>query len=318
MRNRGGVRLSGVALFLAVLAALYGRSLASEAAAVQPEKVFGFSVGGERRWRLESDAYQFEPGEFVEWTMRLVSVESRGAAAIAHFVLDHETRLFSARANLLNPEEMDVVVTGADLWVNERGFPLKLVYRELRRGTVRRSGVVEVVPEGERLRVNNQFALPRTYVLPIPRVEAVDMSSPEGVFVSADINPGLLALPFALAVTEWGDGDHYVALDPSPLVDPRPIAPGSSDASVAPGSSTWSMRRPPTPAQLGERSLRRTRLEIGREEELLIGGITSAAHRVGVSSGNDAWITDDGTVLRVDTVFRRANAFIRLLRPHEY
>lgn len=318
MRVRRSAYLVAAILLAPPPGPLQATSLTAETATMQPEMLFGFSVGEERRWRIESETYRFEPGELVQWTMRLTALESRPTATVAHFVLQHETRLFSRRTNILNPEEMDVVVTAADLWVNERGFPLRLEYREERSGTVVRSGAVEVVPDGERLRVRNPVALPRTYVLPVPRVGTVDMSRPEGVFVSADVNPGLLALPFALASREWREGDHFMAFDPSPLVDPRPLAPVGSDASVAPGASTWSMRRPPSSAQLAERSLRRTRLEVGPEEEIRIGGMMTLAHRVGVSSGNDAWITREGTVLRVDTVFRRAHASIRLLRAHEW
>lgn len=281
-------------------------------------ELFGYSVGEERRWVVASETFRFEPGESIGWRMRLESMGRQSAATIAHFFLEHETRLFSRRNNILNPDELDVIVTTTDLWVNERGFPLRLVYRDQRSGTIVRRGAVEVVGDGERLRVKSPLALAREYVLGVPRVETVDMARPEGVFLSPEVNPGLLALPFALAHGEWPAGAHFIFFDPAPLVDPPPTAPDRSDASVAPGASTWSMRRPPSPAELAGRSLRRTRLDIGPLQELEVGGVTTPAHRVGVSSANDAWIAPDGTVLRVDITVRRAHARIRLLRPSEY
>lgn len=280
---------------------------------------FGFYIGEERRWTVESETFVLEPGEVVQWTMRLESVDQQSSGKVGHFYLEHEFRMFSRRRNILKPNEMTVSATVTDVWINDRGFPLRVQYRDDRPRMGERRGQVDVGVEGSRLRVVNRMAMAyRDYVLPVPEVEAVDMEVPEGVFLSADLAPGLLTFPFVQARTEWERGTHYVAFDPARLAHPTSVLPERSAASVAPGASAWSVRRPPTPSELAKRSLRRTKLGIGGLEDVVTGGVTSRAYRVDVSTGNDAWIAPDGTVLRVDIMMRRMNAWIRLLRPSEY
>lgn len=289
-------------------------------ASVQTPQMFGFSLGEERRWIVESEAFGFEPGELVLWIMRLESIDRQTSRTIGHFRLAHEARRFSRRNNILNPAEMDVTVTVTDLWVNQSGFPLRVRHGEDRAGTVARSGNVDVRWHEARLRVFDAAAIGyRDFALHVPGAGDIDTERPQGVFLSSAVNPGLLALPFALALEEPDLGTRFVAFDPSPLIDPSWVRVDAPDASVGPGGAAFgSSRRPPTPLQLSERSLRRTTLTIGALEETRIGGVTTQAHRIDLSSGGDVWIAPGGKLLRINIVMRRMNAWIRLLRPSEY
>lgn len=296
---------------------------AAHAGVVHPERgqlaeVFGFSVGEERRWTVESDAFELRPGELLQWKMRLESVDVQTGELVAHFLLEHEGRLFSRRHNIFNPDELDTTSTTTELWANERGFPLRVMHRDHRSGTISRSGAVDVRWERGGLRVTNADAIGyREYALDLPGAGALDLERPEGVFLSPDVNPGLLALPFMLANTEWEAGTRIVTLDPSALVDPNWTRARPPDASVGPGGAAFGSR-PPTPRQLSERSLRPSRLKIASPRRIQVAGATTAAHRVEVGGGNDAWIAPDGRVLYVDSTLRRTRARIRLLRPAEY
>jgi hypothetical protein len=280
--------------------------------------MFGFRVGEERRWTVESDAFTFAPGEHVLWTMRLEAINGKSPSAVAHFRLTHEARVFSRRHNILDPDEMDVTRTTTELWANEQGFPLRVLHRDHRSGTIGRRGHLDIRAQFGGLHVWDAGAIGyRSYLLAIPGADAVDLAVPEGVFLSPHLNPGLLTLPF-LVLSERNPGSRFVAFDPTPLVDPPPTTPAPADASISPGASSWSMRHPPTPAQLAARCLRRTRLAIGPLEQIDLGGVTTTAHRVDVSTAGDAWIEPDGTVARVLIMLRRTNARVRLLRPSEY
>jgi hypothetical protein len=292
-----------------------GGRTAPAAASPVPE-MFGFSLGEERRWVLEQRAPRLQPGEVELWTMRLESIAESASGPVAHFRLAHESRRFSRRQNIFNPNEMNIVIADTDLWVNKHGFPLRVLHRDDRKVRIVQRGHVDVRLAGNHFAVSNPTAMSyRSYPLYIRGGDAVELDDPAGVFLAAAVNPGALSLTFLAALSEPDGNGRYIAFDPAPLVNPR----GSrlrSDISTPPGGSSQSSRQATPPAQLAERSLRRMRITLRETEEIEIGGITTLAYRVDRSNGGDAWIAPDGTVLRIDSWSQRS--WVRLLRASEY
>lgn len=289
-----------------------GGRTAPAAASPVPE-MFGFSLGEERRWVLEQRAPRLQPGEVELWTMRLESIAESASGPVAHFRLAHESRRFSRRQNIFNPNEMNIVIADTDLWVNKHGFPLRVLHRDDRKVRIVQRGHVDVRLAGNQFAVSNPTAMSyRSYPLFIPGGDAGELDGPAGVFLAAAVNPGALGLTFLAALSEPDGNGRYIAFDPAPLVNPR-ASYVRSDISRPPGGS---FPQAATLAQLAERSLRRMRIELRETEEIEIGGITSLAYRVGRSNGGDAWIAPEGTVLRIDAWGQRS--WVRLLRASEY
>lgn len=267
--------------------------------------MFGFTVREERRWVVESDAIHFRPGEYILWTMRLDNIDRNATGAVAHFRLTREERQFSRRQNILNPDETDYRVTETHLWVNENGFPLRVWYNDDRQGSLSGGGHVEVRWQEGHLRVLNPDAMGfREYDLRIPGGGEIDPQRPGGVFVSATVNPGLLALPYTLALERTGRSIRFVSFDPTPLLASEPTNQGP--------------RQPPTPLQMSDRSLRHVTLTIGRSQRIPVAGVTTFVEHVDLSDSGDVFIEPGGKVVRINITMRRANAWIRLLRPSEY
>jgi len=270
--------------------------------------MFGFTVREERRWGVESDAIHFRPGEYILWTMRLENIDRDATSAVAHFRLTREERAFSGRQNILNPDEMDYRVTETHLWVNENGFPLRVWYNDDRAGSLSGGGHVEVRWREGHLRVSNPDAMGfRDYDLRVPGGDDIDAQRPSGVFLSSTVNPGLLALPFAMALERPDRSIRFVAFDPTPLLADEP----GNNASRGP-------HEPANPRQLSDRSLQWTTLTIGMQQALPVGGVTTFVHHVDLSSSGDVFIEPGGNVVRVNIMMRRANAWIRALRPSEF
>lgn len=279
--------------------------------------MFGFRVGEERRWEIESGNLGLGPQEGALWTMRLEIINEGSLGAVAHFRLTHELRLEPRRDDLSSSEVMDTTHTVVDLWVNEGGFPLWVEYREDRSGTITRHGEINTRWRVNELFVWNEGVLqPTGYTLPIPGTETVDLSVPEGVFLSSQVNPGLIALPFLRALAESDRGRDFVAFDPTPLVGPASMA-AAADASLTPDSRLRSARRQPTHAQLAARTLRQSVLAIGPVERIAIGDVATDVHRVGLSAGDEAWVTPSGKVARMSLTMRGVTVWIRLLPSSE-
>jgi hypothetical protein len=212
---------------------------------------------------------------------------------------------------------LDITHTVIDLWVNEGGFPLRIEYREDRSGAIHRRSEITARWRINELFIWNEGVLqPTGYTLPIPGTEAVDLSVPEGVFVSSQVNPGLMALPFLRLLTESDRSRDFVAFDPTPLISSASMAT-AADASLAPDSKLRSARRQPARAQLAARTLRQVELAIGPIERIAIGDVATDVHRVRLSTGDGAWITPSGKVVRTSVRIREVRAWIRLLPSSE-
>jgi hypothetical protein len=259
------------------------KSAAQVRAPDPPPGIFGFDVGEERRYTLDPPEV-LKPGELVQYLIRLESVEGSGEDLRAKFFLENESLRFRYRSNFINPDERLRLTTRIEVTLNRHGFPLEIDYRREREEPdypfVEHD--VHISFDGDRYDYTNRGRMGMKRRVRLPGTTMVDRSVPRGVFLSPNINPGLLSVIFTT------------------LHDP-----GTDDLEYMEMRAPWA-------------SFRYREYRIDSLVTVDVGGVPHDALFLRDGPQGDQWITPDGIVLKVEVRERDENAWLRLMHPWEY
>jgi len=257
--------------------------LAHHQAPEPPAGIFGFDVAEERRYTLDPPEL-LNPGELVQYLIRLESVDGSGADLRAKFLIENESLRFRYRSNFVNPDERLRLMLRVEVTMHRHGFPLEVDYRLERDESddpfVTRD--LHLSFDGDRYDYTNRGRMGMSHRLRLPGTSMVDRSVPSGIFLSPHINPGLLSVIYTTLHDPGADDFEYMQLD----------MPSSG--------------------------FRYRRYRIDSLVTVDVGGVPRDALFLRDGPQGDTWITPDGTVLKVEIRDRDENAWLRLMHPWEY
>lgn len=280
--------------FVSVAAPDSGHDHVRQRAPLKPARdAFGFRVGEERRYVYAPRDY-LEPGEVELWTISLDSIDAGdGDGMTAVFDLSYESKRYVRRGNIFNPDEMQHLLRTTRLRVNRHGFPVEIEDSLEQTGRNWQDRRVYLRWADGHFEVSDPQSMTyrRFHLTPPANVDS-EGEVPYGVFVSAEVNPGLLSLPFHAAERDRSRAQYFALMLGGRI-----------------GRSF------PDHARSGFDARAMTFHESNR---IPVGRFTTTAQRVRVER-RDWWVAPDGKVLMrpVSRPTGRIDA-LRILWPSEY
>jgi hypothetical protein len=263
-------------------------------------EAFGFQVGEERRYTLGPEEV-LTPGELVLWIMRLETLDGEPDDFRATFILESDSERYARNSNIFNPDERSENHTHFELVVNEHGFPLYVKLERNREGSqVQRSreGIELTYDEDKYVVRNDQSMGVREFNIHVRATDFADPSVPRGVYLSPNMNPGLLTIIYRTLYEPGIEKMEYWELRPT---------------------YTARRRRPSYSPSAATQRLGREEYRVGDLLTVEVGGVRRDAIELDDPRVDGySYVQPDGTVLKIDTRTRDRDAWVRLLFPWEY